>query len=220
MTNIETVRSTLETHYECASNCRKCSLGNTTQTHVIGYGLYAKKYVIIAEAPGETEEIAGIPLIGKAGKYLQNSLAALHFNMDKDFYRTNVLYCRPPNNRNPSIVEINSCYNHLIELLNILQPIKILCFGAYSSSVMYKLLNTVEDFSRPYIKFKSTDITSIGKLIAQQKTEGVNFSYSTKEFSSEVYFNYHPSGVLRKPEEHEKTFKETLEWSLLTKKNP
>jgi uracil-DNA glycosylase len=82
--------------------CEQCGLYKgcvSPKMEVTGKG--GKKILIIAEAPGKTEDEQGIQLIGEAGQILRNCLEELDYNLDRDFWKTNIINCRPPGNRNP-----------------------------------------------------------------------------------------------------------------------
>lgn len=90
-----------------------------------GFGDYKSEIVFIGEAPGRNEDLEGMPFVGTAGKILSEALEYAGFSRDR-VYITNVVKCRPPNNRQPNAEEIESCSMYLQKELRIISP-KIIC---------------------------------------------------------------------------------------------
>ncbi|MEE9535459.1 MAG: uracil-DNA glycosylase, partial [Nitrosopumilaceae archaeon] len=93
-------------------SCTKCELCKTRKNAVPGKGNKNSDLVFIGEAPGRSEDKAGEPFVGTAGKKLSAALEDSGLSRDS-VYITNVVKCRPPNNRVPSIQEKESCKNYL-----------------------------------------------------------------------------------------------------------
>lgn len=103
--------------------CEQCGLYKgcvSPKMEVTGKG--GKKILIIAEAPGKTEDEQGIQLIGEAGQILRNCLEELDYNLDRDFWKTNIINCRPPGNRKPTRKEMKFCFPRLEETIQKLNP--------------------------------------------------------------------------------------------------
>lgn len=112
-------------------NCSKCELSLKRINTVPGVGPIDSKIMIIGEAPGEQEDIQGLPFVGKAGQLLTKLLVNSGLPREK-IYITNCLKCRPPNNRPPLLDEMKSCSIHLIKQLNLIKPKLIISLGATS----------------------------------------------------------------------------------------
>jgi DNA polymerase len=106
-------------------NCTKCSLAKTRTHFVFGQGNPNADIMFIGEAPGRDEDVQGYPFVGKAGQLLNKILAAIHLKRE-EVYIANILKCRPPNNRTPSIDEIELCKPYVIRQIELIQP-KIIC---------------------------------------------------------------------------------------------
>ncbi len=106
-------------------SCTICELSKSRTNAVPGSGSIKTKVVFIGEAPGRTEDLQGAPFVGTAGKILSDALAYAGFTRD-DVYITNIVKCRPPDNRRPNKQEMNSCRNYMQKELEIIQP-KIVC---------------------------------------------------------------------------------------------
>ena len=106
-------------------SCTKCELCNTRTNAVPGKGNWKSEIVFIGEAPGKTEDKKGEPFVGVAGKKLSEALESAGISRES-VYITNVVKCRPPNNRVPTLQETESCKNYLEKELEIINP-KIIC---------------------------------------------------------------------------------------------
>jgi DNA polymerase len=114
--------------------CTKCSLSKSRTNAVAGKGNYAAEIMFIGEAPGRNEDLKGEPFVGAAGKILSEALEYAGLSRD-DVFITNVVKCRPPDNRIPLEGERSSCRQYLTGELDIIKP-KIICIlgnTAYSS---------------------------------------------------------------------------------------
>ncbi len=110
--------------------CEVCGLYKTCHSPRMEYtGKGKKKVLIIAEAPGKTEDLKGVQLVGEAGKTFRNILESIDIDLDKDCWKTNAVICRPPQNRTPSNTEINCCRPNLFKTINELKPKKIITLG-------------------------------------------------------------------------------------------
>ena len=118
-------------------NCRKCPLWKTRKNPVPGEGGFRKKIMFIGEAPGKWEDIKGRPFVGAAGKYLDELLSSIGLSRE-DVYITNILKCRPPNNRDPKDDEIAACSPYLDRQISIMKPRVICPLGRFSSHYILK----------------------------------------------------------------------------------
>jgi uracil-DNA glycosylase family 4 len=92
--------------------------------------------VLLGEAPGRNEAKEGVPMVGKAGKVLQELLKEI--NWTSGLFITNVVKCRPPDNRDPLDSEQECCSEWLFEQFRILQPEGIVCLGRSASRFLLK----------------------------------------------------------------------------------
>jgi DNA polymerase len=105
--------------------CTKCDLCKTRTNSVPGKGNFQSNVIFVGEAPGKNEDKNGEPFIGIAGKKLTIALEEAGISRD-EVYITNIVKCRPPNNRVPSNIERNTCQEYLKEEISIIKP-KIIC---------------------------------------------------------------------------------------------
>jgi len=118
------------------AGCTACGLCRSRKNPVFGVGASRADWMVVGEAPGETEDLQGEPFVGPAGKLLDNMLAALDLGRQREggpgVYIANVLKCRPPGNRNPQPDEIAQCEAFLQRQLALVQPRIILAMGRFA----------------------------------------------------------------------------------------
>ena len=122
-----------------ASTCTKCGLSETRTNVVFARGNPEAKLVFIGEAPGADEDAQGLPFVGRAGQLLDKMIAAMGLDPAKDVYVCNIVKCRPPGNRTPTPVEIETCIPYLHEQLAAIDPKVIVAMG---NTAVGSLLNT------------------------------------------------------------------------------
>jgi len=115
----------LETIKQNVIKCTKCDLCKTRTNAVPGKGNFQSDVIFVGEAPGRNEDKNGEPFIGVAGKKLSIALEEAGISRDA-VYITNIVKCRPPNNRVPSTIERNTCQEYLKQEISIIKP-KIIC---------------------------------------------------------------------------------------------
>ena len=123
-----TFYSSLEKLNRACLKCDRCSLSQKRQQVVVGRGNIKPGIAIVGEAPGKLEDKLGQPFVGDSGKFLLKMLQAVQ--LDSNVYFTNVVRCRPPDNRKPSAEEIKACKPYLIDELRLIEPKIIICAGA------------------------------------------------------------------------------------------
>lgn len=105
--------------------CTNCDLCKTRKNSVPGKGNHKAEIIFIGEAPGRSEDDLGEPFVGAAGKKLTSALENAGI-LRESVYITNVVKCRPPNNRVPTITEKESCRKYLQSEIDIIKP-KVIC---------------------------------------------------------------------------------------------
>ncbi|MEL7627337.1 MAG: uracil-DNA glycosylase [Anaerolineaceae bacterium] len=112
-------------------NCQLCQLAKGRLNAVPGEGPSRVDIMFIGEAPGFHENKQGKPFVGQAGQFLDELLEAAGVNRDQVFI-TNVVKCRPPNNRDPLPEELTACQRYLDEQIELLDPKVIVTLGRIS----------------------------------------------------------------------------------------
>lgn len=139
----ESVDSWAALQIEVAS-CTQCGLCETRTQSVFGSGNKNADWMIIGEAPGQSEDQQGLPFVGKAGQLLTEMLRAIGLDREEVFI-TNIVKCRPPANRDPKPIEIETCKPYLMRQMALLKPKIIVVLGRIAAQA---LLNTDEPIGR------------------------------------------------------------------------
>jgi uracil-DNA glycosylase len=111
--------------------CTRCRLHETRTLAVPGEGSPDTEVVFVGEGPGFNEDRQGRPFVGRAGDLLTKFLATLRWRREEVFI-TNIVKCRPPDNRDPEPDEIAACAPYLKRQLEILDPAMIVTLGRHS----------------------------------------------------------------------------------------
>lgn len=113
------------------AECSKCALRKGCKNVVPGEGSAEAEIMFIGEGPGAKEDELGRPFVGAAGKFLDEMLSSIKLER-KDVYITNVVKCRPPNNRDPLPQEVAECWPWLLEQIKTIKPKLIITLGRHS----------------------------------------------------------------------------------------
>ena len=125
-----------ELQKKCAE-CEKCELCKTRTNCVFGTGNRNADLLFVGEAPGEQEDLSGIPFVGRAGQLLDKFLYAVDIDRE-DVYIANILKCRPPKNRDPLPEEEDACIEYLRQQVALINPKVIVCLGRISAMRLIK----------------------------------------------------------------------------------
>ena len=151
--------------------CQRCSLGKTRTKFVFGVGNPNAHAMLIGEAPGADEDKQGEPFVGRAGKLLNDILKAVNLSRE-EVYIANILKCRPPGNRDPQAVEMETCIPYLDKQIDLIKPKIILCLGRVAAN---GLLN---------------------KKLSLSDLRQNDYDYN----GIKVMATYHPAALLRNPQ--------------------
>ncbi|MEJ2776834.1 type-4 uracil-DNA glycosylase [Sulfolobaceae archaeon RB850M] len=170
----------LEEIAKLVRSCTKCNLWKSRTNAVPGEGPSNAKIMFIGEAPGENEDLEGRPFVGAAGKLLTKLIEEILGLKRNEVFITNVVKCRPPNNRDPTEEEILACSPYLDSQIEVIKPKIIVTLGKHSTSYI---------FSKASITF--TSISKVrGKWYVWKKGEEVEIK---------VFPTYHPAAALYNP---------------------
>jgi DNA polymerase len=124
--------------------CEKCPLAST-RTHVVfGVGDPHADLMFVGEGPGEQEDLTGEPFVGRAGRLLTSLIEGVGLTR-ADVYIANVVKCRPPGNRDPLPLEIESCRPYLDAQLAFIDPAVVVTLGNFATKL---LLDTKEGITK------------------------------------------------------------------------
>ena len=161
-------------------NCTKCSeLVARRKNVVFGSGNPNAKLVFVGEAPGQDEDLQGLPFVGKAGQLLTKIIESIGQSRNSVFI-CNVLKCRPPGNRNPLPQEIFNCEPYLIDQINLIKP-KIICaLGTFAAQTLLKTERNISSLRGKFFEYQG----------------------------SKLLCTFHPAYLLRNPEEKRKVWED------------
>ncbi len=152
-------------------DCQRCKLHRTRRTLVFGEGNEKARLMLIGEGPGNEEDVQGRPFVGKAGQLLTKILQSIEIQRE-EVYITNIIKCRPPQNRNPEPDEIENCYPFLLKQIQAIDPRIICALGTFAAHTLLKT-----DAKITSLRGKAYDFSGI-----------------------QVFPTYHPAYLLRNPE--------------------
>ena len=167
---------------QICNSCHLCELSKSRQRVVFGKGNPTSNIVFIGEAPGATEDSLGEPFVGRAGELLTNMIERVLERPRSSVYISNIVKCRPPNNRTPTPKEALSCRPYILKELEILQPKLIVALGATA------------------FRYLTNDNTPISKA------RGHFFTYN----GTKILPTYHPSYLLRNPSAKREAYNDML----------
>ena len=170
---------------DCVSGCTRCELSRSRTQTVFGVGNPDADWMIIGEAPGAEEDRRGEPFVGRAGQLLDQMLLAIGQRRESVFI-TNILKCRPPNNRDPKPAEAAACREYLERQIEFIQPKIILAVGKIAAQNLL-----------------GSDAT-IGRMRERQHERQNESAY---EFNGvPLVVTYHPAYLLRSPSQKRKSW--------------
>ncbi len=153
---------------DCIRDCTQCPLCKSRTHIVFGEGNPDAQLVFVGEGPGADEDKQGRPFVGRAGRLLDKMIVAMDLKR-KDVYISNVVKCRPPQNRDPERLEMDTCFPFLENQIEVIKPKAIVSLGRIATQ---RLLETKEPLSRLRGRF--------------HERQGIN-----------IMATYHPSYLLR-----------------------
>ena len=163
---------------EC-SRCHECALGQTRRNVVFGTGSPTAEIMLVGEGPGANEDQQGVPFVGRAGQLLDDMLSIIGLDRTK-VYITNIVKCRPPENRDPLNVEQDMCIGYLRRQIGLLRPKILVSLGRIAAM---RLIDGDFRITRDHGKWYDVD-------------------------GMRMMAVYHPSALLRDPSRRPETFED------------
>jgi DNA polymerase len=151
------LRSPLGKFYEEIRDCQKCALAKTRHHLVFGAGDPHADILFVGEAPGQQEDLSGVPFVGKAGKLLDKILAETGIPRNEVFI-ANVLKCRPPQNRDPLPEEIAACEPYLHRQIELIEPKVIVALGRIAANTLLRASNSLKSMRGKVYRYHGTDL--------------------------------------------------------------
>lgn len=128
----------LEELRAAVGDCRRCKLSSGRTHLVFGVGNPRAEIMFIGEGPGRDEDLQGEPFVGRAGQLLTDIIVRGMGLKREDVYITNVIKCRPPENRNPEPDEVQSCEPFLLKQIELVRPRIIVGLGKFAVQTLLK----------------------------------------------------------------------------------
>ena len=117
--------------------CRNCGLCEGRTQAVLGAGVPNSRIVIVGEGPGRNEDEQGKPFVGRSGQLLDQMLEQVGLSRNRNVFITNIVKCRPPENRDPLPEECLACRPWLDRILETIDPKIILCVGRIAAQQLF-----------------------------------------------------------------------------------
>ncbi len=171
------VAQALETLASRMVACTACRLSGTRTHAVPGQGNPKARLMFVGEAPGRDEDLQGLAFVGRSGQLLTRMIEALGLQREEVFI-ANVIKCRPPENRDPAADEVQACFHFLMDQIDLIRPEVICTLGGCATNNL------------------------LGRADPMHRMRGRVFPFR----GAQVVPTYHPSYLLRRPEEKRKAW--------------
>jgi uracil-DNA glycosylase family 4 len=173
---------------QCVASCTACSLHKSRKQTVFGTGNYKAELMFVGEAPGAEEDKQGKPFVGRAGQLLTEMIVAMGLHREEVFI-ANILKCRPPNNRDPLLEEVEQCTPFLEKQIAFVKPKLLVALGRIAAHFLLKT---------------NTPLTRL---------RGQTFQFG--EQKTPLLVTFHPAYLLRSPVEKMRAYEDLLKVKLL-----
>jgi len=137
--------------------CSSCGLCSTRKKTVFGQGSETSPVVFVGEGPGADEDEQGVPFVGRAGKLLTRILQSVGIERESVFI-TNVVKCRPPQNRTPMADEMMACTPFLEAQLALLRPKIVVCLGKTPAKWLLKSSEGISALRGRWFAWRGIDL--------------------------------------------------------------
>jgi uracil-DNA glycosylase len=172
--------------------CVKCPLATQGRTQVVfGTGDPSADLMFVGEGPGEQEDRQGIPFVGRAGKLLTRLIEGIGLTRD-DVYIANVVKCRPPGNRDPLPIEIESCRPYLEAQLSFIDPRVVVTLGNFATKL---LLDTKEGITK--LRGREFPFRVLPRSPSQAPAPAPAVGKAAASAAALIIPTLHPAAVLR-----------------------
>lgn len=174
-----------------------CNLKKMATNTVFADGNPYSKIMIIGEAPGNHEDLSGVPFCGDSGEMLTAMLNAINLTREKDYYVTNVIFWRPPGNRRPTEQELAICRPFVERHLQLFNPKVIILVGATA-------MNSIIESSETISKIRGQFLDFAPQFLANR---------------TKIFTIFHPSFLMRQPIKKRLTWLDMLNLQRFIKNN-
>lgn len=165
-----------------------CNLKKMATNTVFSDGSSNSKIMVIGEAPGNHEDLQGIPFCGDSGKVLDDMFRGIHMTRKENFYITNVIFWRPPGNRRPTDEELAICRPFVERHIQLLNPEVLVLVGATSMAA----------------------ILGLNEPISKIRGEFMDFAPKFLSRKIKTFTIFHPSYLMRQPAKKKVAWRDML----------
>jgi DNA polymerase len=151
---LPTADETLDDIRRHLGDCTRCPLSQHRRSIVFGEGPADADLVFVGEGPGQEEDESGRPFVGRAGQMLTDIIVKGMKMRREDVYISNIVKCRPPDNREPEPTEADTCLPFLLRQVRSIQPTVIVALGRVAA---HYLLDTRAPLGRLRHRFHDLD---------------------------------------------------------------
>mgnify|MGYP001618213196 CR=1 FL=1 len=143
------------------STCTGCKLAKTRNKVVVGDGPVPCNLMLIGEGPGADEDEQGLPFVGRSGQLLTQIIESAGIKRPQDVFITNIVKCRPPENRAPEPEEGEACRHWLDEQLTLVKPKILVLVGATALKAILGKEKAISAVRGTWTKYQGIDTTVI-----------------------------------------------------------
>lgn len=136
--------------------CQKCPLACTRANAVFGAGDLTAKLFFVGEAPGAEEDLVGMPFVGRSGQLLTRVLESHRISRD-DVFISNIVKCRPPDNRDPKPAEVQACSPYLFAQIDMINPAIVCALGRHAAATLLGRKVKITQEHGQWLKYRDRD---------------------------------------------------------------
>jgi DNA polymerase len=179
---------TIDALRKAVENFDGCNLKKMATNTVFADGNPNSKIMVIGEAPGNHEDLQGIPFCDDSGQMLNDMLGAINLTRQESFYVTNVIFWRPPGNRRPTDEELAICRPFVERHIQLINPDVLLLVGATSMSA----------------------VLGVNDPISKVRGQFIDFSPKFLSRTIKTFTIFHPSYLMRQPSKKKVAWQDML----------
>ena len=139
-------------------DCTRCKLHGLGRNQIVfGTGDEHAKLMFVGEAPGRDEDIKGITFVGRAGQLLTKIIESIDLSRES-VYIANVIKCRPPQNRNPEVDEVETCEPFLFSQIDAIKPKVIVALGTFAAQTLLKSTETISRLRGKVYEYRGSSL--------------------------------------------------------------
>jgi DNA polymerase len=166
---------------EAALGCTRCVLSETRTQVVFGVGDPAAGLMFVGEGPGEQEDLQGEPFVGRAGQLLTLLIEGIGLTR-ADVYIANVVKCRPPGNRDPLPVEIETCRPYLEAQLSFIEPEVVVTLGNFATKLLLQTKDGITKLRGKEFPYRDGVLVPVLHPAAVLRNTGASLAQTRADF--------------------------------------